>query len=490
MVSLSQDNKGKYRARKRLPDDVREEYGRFYGARHEAKFSAPNDLTKQEAIRRYGEWLAEIDARISSIRAQRNDERMSSTRLQTRALADGWYRWFIKRHPSVSTQVWLDLKEILDVLYKDLSAALDQIARVSKGDYGANKYRGRFPKFKDADHIEAPTQLFERWVKKQKPAASTVETWRYVFRRMEEKFAGRSAASITADEADDWIQSLVTNKRSAATVDKNWLTASKTVCGWAVRHKHIPRNPFANIALTIPKKWKLREKAFRTEEYRVILQAALDTSDTSTPFGAAKRWVPWICAYTGARAGEITQLRRKDVIELDGIHALDITPDAGTVKDREARIVPLHQDLIDRGFLYFVAEHADGPLFYSPDPNNNEDDQLAGKKPRSVQMRQRLAGWVRKLGIADRGVPPNHGWRYTFKQIAARSGIEEAMRDFITGHAPATIGRSYTAPSLEDMANAMKRFPGYRDSISYLEFFNSLAFHAARTDKRLLMTSS
>jgi integrase len=101
-------------------------------------------------------------------------------------------------------------------------------------------------------------------------------------------------------------------------------------------------------------------------------------------------------------------------------------------------------------------------LFYSPDPNNNEDDQLAGKKPRSVQMRQRLAGWVRKLGIADRGVPPNHGWRYTFKQIAARYGIEEAMRDYITGHAPATIGRSYTAPSLEDMANAMKRFPRYQ----------------------------
>jgi hypothetical protein len=69
---------------------------------------------------------------------------------------------------------------------------------------------------------------------------------------------------------------------------------------------------------------------------------------------------------------------------------------------------------------------------------------------------------VRKLGIADKGVPPNHGWRYTFKQIAARNGIEEAMRDYITGHAPATIGRSYIAPSVEDMANALKRFPRYQ----------------------------
>jgi hypothetical protein len=32
MVKLSQDDKGNYIARKRLPDDVREEYQRLYGA--------------------------------------------------------------------------------------------------------------------------------------------------------------------------------------------------------------------------------------------------------------------------------------------------------------------------------------------------------------------------------------------------------------------------------------------------------------------------
>jgi hypothetical protein len=41
MVKLRQDRTGKYLARKRLPEDVREEYGRRYKAHHEAKFSAP-----------------------------------------------------------------------------------------------------------------------------------------------------------------------------------------------------------------------------------------------------------------------------------------------------------------------------------------------------------------------------------------------------------------------------------------------------------------
>jgi integrase len=349
--------------------------------------------------------------------------------------------------------------QFLNFLYDDLAEAL---RRKAERDHSEDRYRERFPKFEEADQRETPTQLFERWVNEKQPAASTVETWRYVFRAMEERFSGRGAASITPAEADEWIQSLITDERSAATVDKNWLTASKTIFRWAKKQKLVARNPFKKISVTIPKKRKLRERAFRSEEYRTILKAALAISDTSTPFGAAKRWVPWLCAYTGARAGEITQLRKKDIVERDGVHALEITSDAGTVKDREDRTVPLHQDLIDQGFLRFVAEHEEGPLFYNPDTNTDEGDLVAGKKPRAVQMRQRVGEWVQSLGIKGKGLQPLHAWRYTFKQIAARNGIEEAMRDYITGHAPATIGRSYTVPSLEDMAKAMEKFPTYK----------------------------
>jgi hypothetical protein len=57
MVKLQQDSKGNYRARKRLPDDVRAEYGRLYGAHHEAKFFAPKSTKTNEAKRQFGEWL-------------------------------------------------------------------------------------------------------------------------------------------------------------------------------------------------------------------------------------------------------------------------------------------------------------------------------------------------------------------------------------------------------------------------------------------------
>ena len=74
MVKLRQDGNGKYLARKRLPDDVREEYGRRYKAHHEAKFSAPASDGPHIAKQKFREWDAEITARIEAIRAERKGD--------------------------------------------------------------------------------------------------------------------------------------------------------------------------------------------------------------------------------------------------------------------------------------------------------------------------------------------------------------------------------------------------------------------------------
>ena len=68
---------------------------------------------------------------------------------------------------------------------------------------------------------------------------------------------------------------------------------------------------------------------------------------------------------------------------------------------------------------------------------------------------------MRSLGIVDPELSPNHAWRHTFKARAARVGMDERYSDAITGHAPASTGRSYTTPIPEDLAQAMKSFPRY-----------------------------
>jgi integrase len=122
----------------------------------------------------------------------------------------------------------------------------------------------------------------------------------------------------------------------------------------------------------------------------------------------------------------------------------------------------LHADLIDQGFLKFAESHRDGPLFYKLDTKARSDDPTKIKKARSAQVGQRLATWVRTLGISDDEISPNHGWRHTFKQIADRAGISERTSDSITGHAHKSVGAGYGEPTLEDKAKAMERFQRYK----------------------------
>jgi hypothetical protein len=53
------------------------------------------------------------------------------------------------------------------------------------------------------------------------------------------------------------------------------------------------------------------------DESNTILNAAL-AIDPRTKGDAAKRWTPWLAAYSGARMGEITQLRGADIVERGG----------------------------------------------------------------------------------------------------------------------------------------------------------------------------
>ena len=525
MVTPKRRPNGTYVLRKRLPDDVREAYARLYGARLEAKLTLPAGTKLSQVKQRFAEWLAEIEARIAALRAAAKGTGVALSTREARALAGEWYHWWIERRgksskracedrlsavqeaiwacvdlddtaPENPDDLWEDRPDVreavrpvladvgetaqflaakpivltneardlfLDYLYGDLAAALRRLIRLSEGDFSTDTYPERFPKVtQGTEGAITPSELFAKWVTEREPAAATVETWRYVFQAMALRFEERGAGSITSDEAEEWIKSLVTEKRSRSTVKTNWLNAANTVFGWGVSHKHLPRNPFAEVRLTVPRKQQMREPMFHAHEMRTILRAALSVADVVTQNDAARRWVPWLCAYTGARGGEITQLRGKDVFERDGIHALRITPDAGTVKNRKTREVPLHAHLIEQGFLEFVQRAGAGPLLFRERAQRADNrDPVRRAKPPASQARQRIAAWVRELGVSDKGLSPNHGWRHTFRQKAIRAGIDAGTIDNICGWAPASVGASYAPATLDDMAAALKKFPRY-----------------------------
>jgi integrase len=361
----------------------------------------------------------------------------------------------------------------LDCVADNILMAFRLLERRAQGDYSPDELPATFPPFTlprqntnaaqpSTNGSPSPWKLFEAWAAARQPAASTVDRWRAVFLDLESTFAGPKAQPLTEDTAQAWAKSKITEDRSALTVREIWVSAAHTVFSWARSERRVRSNPFADVSVTIPRKISNREsKAFTTDEARTILRAALAVDNRAGPLAAAKRWVPWLCAYSGARAGEITQLRGQDVEPRGDVWVMRIRPDAGTVKTGEARTVPLHEHIVEQGFLDYVLRRSEGPLFYDPDPKGAPNDPMKPKKPKAVWTRTALGRWVRALGITDPEVRPNHAWRHTFKQIAQRSGIEGRVHDVITGHAAKTTAEEYSRATVEDLAAALKKFPRY-----------------------------
>jgi integrase len=355
----------------------------------------------------------------------------------------------------------------VDAVSDNLYTAISLLERRAAGDYTPDTTTESFPPYTNGPVRllgASCWELFEAFVKATKPAENTVQRWRAVFLEMQRAFLDVGANGITEDAARSWIAGLVSNERTAITVREVWLSASRRVFSWALQHKRISKNPFAEIRVDVPRKVRHRETgpAFTPEEARTVLKATLANQNPQTPWERAKRWVPWLCAYSGARAGEITQLRGSDIEQRGNIHVMKLSPNAGTMKTRQLRVVPLHEHIIDQGFLEMVREVGTGALFYDDKtPRRVSADPLNPSRSRAGNVRGDLAEWVREIGITDKEVSPTHAWRHTFKQVAERAGITEKVHDAITGHTPPSEGRKYGPPTVEDMAEALKKFPGY-----------------------------
>jgi integrase len=103
---------------------------------------------------------------------------------------------------------------------------------------------------------------------------------------------------------------------SPKTVNDSDLTGLKMVFGWAVKKRKLSSNPAAGISIAIAEKIRTRAKGFTDAEAASVLNRSLHYKVGKAGYektAAAKRWAPWLCAYTGAHVGEMVQLRKQDV---------------------------------------------------------------------------------------------------------------------------------------------------------------------------------
>ena len=107
-TKLAPAGRGGFVARKVIPVDVRDEYARLYGPRVEERLNT-GTMPILLARAKHREWLSEVEARISNIRAARKGEGRTLPPKEARALAGEWYQWYVAREVnSWPADVWND----------------------------------------------------------------------------------------------------------------------------------------------------------------------------------------------------------------------------------------------------------------------------------------------------------------------------------------------------------------------------------------------
>ena len=229
----------------------------------------------------------------------------------------------------------------------------------------------------------------------------------------------------------------------------DYLNTYSMLFAWSEKQGYVQSDPFDGMQLPVPKTGKKEGKDFSNEQLQIIERTLLTDLDGVPPTQSHK-WASLIAMYTGARAGEICQLRATDVQEHDGVPCFSITDeDEGKRVKTQAsvRMVPVHSRLIELGLYEFVKKAERGRLFpdYTYSPNYGMSKNL------SRWFNEQL---LSKLGLKRDGIYL-HCLRHTMNTKLHRADVPEPMVKALLGHTDNSMstgqyfGSGYTKAQLQ-----------------------------------------
>lgn len=211
--------------------------------------------------------------------------------------------------------------------------------------------------------------------------------------------------------------------------------ATKALLDWLESQKYELTHGLSTILkplLRKPKKLKNKVLRYQKDQIKTLFESR------SYAQGSFKRpsdyWVPLIGLYSGAREGEICQLKTEDIKYWSdgGFWYMDIHDQDGNTLKTEASVrqVPLHPHLIELGLIEYRAwllNRSVARLF--EDEERNKYDSFSAFSKRFNRYRMMLGvrgGPGQKLDF--------HSFRHTLTAALMGEGHEEYAINDITGH--------------------------------------------------------
>ncbi len=199
---------------------------------------------------------------------------------------------------------------------------------------------------------------------------------------------------------------------------------------FAVSKEYVDLSPAVNVDFKYEREYT-RGSYYDSEVLKILDHVSLTQSESI-------QWIIHLGAYTGARLGEIVQLRSEDIKKSDSgdVWYILVTPEAGSLKTKNSfRTIPIHDLIVKRGFLEYVSKR-NGKLF-SDVPNGKSITRKFNK--------------IRD----DAGVSKNnefnqsrtfHSFRHSFVTKAREAQVSDALIQEVVGHEKTSAGitDSYT----------------------------------------------
>jgi hypothetical protein len=345
------------------------------------------------------------------------------------AKTNALFEEFERRHRSDNESridSWLDERGlVLDaqsrtMLTKAVDRAIlqarEQLYRMSQGDYSLDGSASRYPPL-ELEHPAAEKrasasggvtfdQIIDAKAARRRAGQNSrpmPESSIRKYKRIADEFTAfrqsPDASTITVEEVEAWgdemLEQAILNNRTI--VDK--LINIGTIVNWGksmkiFRKSMVSAEPIAGqVELPDYSEKSSDDTGYTMDEARHVIQKARRESDPRT------RWLPWLCLYSGLRISEANALRKSDFLQCEGRWFFKITTRGGRKLKtaRSERRIPVHNALVEEGFLRWVLAA--------------QEDQLFASGATSFVGR-----WVRGplVGITRPDIAPNHGLRHLF----------------------------------------------------------------------------
>lgn len=311
------------------------------------------------------------------------------------------------------------------------------------------------------------SQILEEYLTYNNPRIQTEREWRMIFDRFTEIVGDKIARKVTKTDMRNFIMLIrllptrpkkairvlpikdmiveanrhKLNRLSVETIRKH-VSAVRAVYEWAIHNNLVKTNPAAKMA---PKRVPVEQKRrpFSTTDLVQIFDLK---TYYDYPTDNAEFWVPFVSLYTGARIEELAQLHHADIWFDENIPVIEISPDSNPQDDDDSkhvknqsssRVIPVHQELIDAGFLDFVKQC-----------RNNSHKRVFADLDRDAigrlakETSRHFIRYIRSIGITS-STKVFHSFRHTFKDACRDAGLYEDVHDRLTGHSNSSIGRQY-----------------------------------------------